>query len=166
MGRWTWVTLRGKEGVLSTIITAYRPQPSGGEASVKAQQLRYIREQGNMYDDPIKLFDDDLIALIEKKRENRHRMIVMGDFNIRLDKENIFTTRLTALGFREVIIDKYMNEGDTAPPTYRYGRYKIDGIWATDEIDILQGGHGNMDSQGGDHCWNWADVTTRSMLGG
>ena len=23
-----------------------------------------------------------------------------------------------------------------------------------------------MDSQGGDHCWNWADVTTRSMLGG
>ena len=39
MGRWTWVTLLGKEGVFSTIITAYQPQPSGGEASVKAQQL-------------------------------------------------------------------------------------------------------------------------------
>ena len=90
----------------------------------------------------------------------------MGDFNIRLDEDNNFTCRMTALGFREVLLDKYLNGGDTAPPTYKYGRHKIDRILATDNIEILQGGHGDIDSPGGDHCWNWADMTTRSMLGG
>ena len=145
----------GKNNVYSTIISAYRPQALGGDTSVKSQQLRYIREKGSLYDDPIQLFDDNLANLITEKQELGQGMILMGGFNVSLD-----------VGFQEVIIEKYLQEGDTAPPTYKNHWYKIDGILATDDINILQGGHEDIDSLGGDHCWNWADITTDSLLGG
>ena len=35
MGRWTWATIRGKQESNTTIISAYRPVPSGNTGSVE-----------------------------------------------------------------------------------------------------------------------------------
>ena len=68
MGRWTWLTLRGKKGVHMTIITAYRPCQSKHEGAVEMQQLRYLREKHIGSDkDPLQRYDEDLKALLKRK---------------------------------------------------------------------------------------------------
>ena len=73
---------------------------------------------------------------------------------------------LQDLGLQEAILEKYVPEGQRAPPTFKYGTKKIDGIWITDDIEVIKGGHEDLLSPGGDNCWVWIDVTCNSLLGG
>ena len=167
MGRWTCITLRGKQNIHTTIISAYRPVKSGAPGSVEAQQLRYLREHDNLYDDPLTAYDTDLLQLIQQKCDLGHKVFLLGDFNIRQDSTNEFTTKLEELGMREVLLEKYLQEGEVAPATFSGGRWKIDGAWATEDIHILQGGHSDaMDTAGGDHPWIWVDIDEECLLGG
>ena len=166
MGRWTWATLRGKNEMMTTIISTYRPVPSGNPGSVETQQLQYMRANDIQNIDPIQKFDTDLKNLIQEKRIKGHKIILMGDFNVPLDEENTFTNMLRDSGLREAIIEKYVEEGTTAPPTFKHGTKKIDGIWITEDIEVIKGGHEDLLSPGGDHCWVWIDVLTDSILGG
>ena len=167
MGRWTWITFRGKHNTHTTIISAYRPVKSGAPGSVEAQQLRYLREHDNLYDDPLTAYDNDMMNLIKQKRDLGHKIFLIGDFNIRQDSVNEFTAQLEDLGLKEVLVEKYLQDKEIAPATFSGGRWKIDGVWATDDLHILQGGHSDItDTAGGDHPWIWADVTEESFLGG
>ena len=65
-----------------------------------------------------------------------------------------------------MIIEKYLPEGQRAPPTFRYITKKIDGVWVTDNIDVFKGVHKDLLSPGGNHCWVWIDVTCDSLLEG
>ena len=140
MGRWTWATLRGKNESHTTIISVYRLVKSGNAGSVETQQLRYMRANNIHNIDPIQKFDQDLKQLIQTKREKGHKIILMGDFNTPLDEDNKFTRMLRDLGLREGIIEKYLKEGQRAPPTFKHGTKKINGIWVTDDVEILKGG--------------------------
>ena len=163
MGRWTWTTLRGKRGIQTTIITAYRPCKSSNVNAVETQQLQYLRNAG-IHTDPLETFDTDLKKLIENKLDNNHKIILMGDFNIPMNKNNSFTTMLKDLGLKEVITEKYTPvQGHS---TYKYGSNIIDGLWTSEDVDMLQGGYGDLFSPSGDHCWLWADFPISSILGG
>ena len=46
LGRWSWITLRGKNNIKTTIITGYRPcDNSYGNNNVLLQQQRYLQAQ-------------------------------------------------------------------------------------------------------------------------
>ena len=70
---------------------------------------------------------------------------------------------LCELGLNEVITTKYHPEPGRS--TYRHGSNIIDGIWTTDDIDIIQGGYEDILSPSGDHPWLWADFSIESILG-
>ena len=83
---------------------------------------------------------------------------------MRQDSINEFTTKLEESGMREVLVEKYLQPGETAPATFLGGQWKIDGAWATEDLQILQGGHSDItDTAGGDHPWIWADITEESF---
>ena len=128
--------------------------------------MQYLREHDNLYDDPLTAYNRDLVNIIRQKWDLGHKIFLIGDFNVRQDTINKFTSKLAALGMREVLLEKYLQDGEIASPTYSGGGWKIDGVWATDDLQILQGGHSNITySAGGDHPWIWADTMVESLLG-
>ena len=110
MGQWTWTTLRGKKGIKMTIISAHRPCKSDNDQSVEMQQLKYLRNK-EITTDPHACFDTDLQNLIESKIKEGHKIVLMGDFNVPMNKTNHFTSMLLDLGLQEVITTKYHPEG-------------------------------------------------------
>ena len=81
MGRWNWITLRGKEDKMTTILSIYRPRE--GQAT-SYRQLARLRQ--DVYGDirevqPHKLWITDLSGLIKEKKEEEHQVLVAGDFN-------------------------------------------------------------------------------------
>ena len=150
MGRWTWTTLRGKQGIQTTIITAYCLCKSANVNSVEMQHLQFLLNEG-IHTDPFKIFDKDLKKIVESKLDKNHKIILMGDFNIPMDKSNSFTTMFQDLGLKEVITEKYRPEQGRS--TYKYSSTIIDGIWTWENINMIQGGYGDLLSPSGDHCW-------------
>ena len=87
----------------------------------------------------------------------------MGDFNVPLNKKNKFTDMLMDLGLQEIIINKYHPEEGRS--TFKHGSMIMDGIWATEDITLVQGGYEDVLSPSDDHCWIWADLSIESILG-
>ena len=162
MGRWTWTTLRGKQGTKTTIISAYRPCKSANDQLVEMQHLQYLR-RNRIGEDPLTCFDRDLRNLITSRIEDGHKIILMGDFNVPMNEENTFTNMLRDIGLNEIITQKYNPEKGRT--TYKYGSSIIDGIWTTDNLDLVQGGYEDILSHSSDHCWVWADFSIESVLG-
>ena len=83
LGRWTWITVRGKSERCTTFVSAYRPV----NTQVTAQnQLNTIRKfHGSMQ--PEELWELDLAELINEKKQIGE-VITMGDFNDDLNNKN------------------------------------------------------------------------------
>ena len=157
LGRWTWITLKGKQNIHTTVITVYRPT----NQQVTAQnQLGTIRKI-NCIKQPEDFWNEDLTTLIQSKK-GLGGVLVMGDFNDNLnDYEGKINTFFQQLGLREVLNEKY-GEG---PPTHSFGSTKIDGIFATAEISIRQGGYGGMQLSPSDHLYPWIDIEAKDIVG-
>jgi exonuclease III len=84
-GRWSYVTVTGKDGKAVTIITAYRPCKNEGDATVWSQQWSLQRARGIEQPDPRKQFFQDLKAFITELRAKKHGLIVMMDANENID---------------------------------------------------------------------------------
>ena len=107
----------------------YRPCKSANHQLIEAQQLQYLRDRGGTTD-PHDQFDLDLKQLIKAKLKEGHEIILMGDFNVPINKTIKFTKMLTFLRLSGVITKKY--QADPHQSTYQYGSTIIDGIWTTD----------------------------------
>ena len=152
MGRWTWLTLRGKKGIKTTIISAYRPCESKHEGAVEMQQLRYLWEKHIGSDkDPLQRYNNDLKALLESKIDDEQQVILMGDFNISMTSKNCFTKILLELGMKEAILDKYTTQNSKPTSTLKDGTVVIYGMRITENVGFVQGGH-DVISPSGDHC--------------
>ena len=69
------------------------------------QQLQYLQNK-EINTDPRVRFDQDLQQLIETKLEDGHKIVLMGDFNILMNKTNRFTSMLSDLGLHGIITNK------------------------------------------------------------
>ena len=69
--------------------------------------------------DPHDKFELDLKSLIESKLQEGHKIILMGDFNVPVNRENRFTVVLTNLGLTETLTKKYQAKPNQL--TYKYG---------------------------------------------
>ena len=157
LGRWVWITVRGKSERCTTLISAYRPVNS----QVTAQnQLNTIRKFNSTIQ-PEQLWEDDLAELIKTKKEIGE-VIVMGDFNDNLNNPNgKVNTFFSSLAMTEALNLRY---GD-GPPTFTFGSTKIDGIYTTEGITISQGGYGGFSNPPSDHLLPWIDVHESEIVG-
>jgi hypothetical protein len=81
LGRWSYVTLRGKGSIKITVITAYNATPSPGDSTYHHQQLRvlsrFYREQNiPTPPNPRRQFMLDLQAWIESLQSEQHQIIL------------------------------------------------------------------------------------------
>ena len=86
LGRWSYITLRGKSSAKLTIVTAYNATPTSGDQTYYHQQLRLLsrlhREQNiGSPPDPRKQFIIDLQAWLEFLQRDGHHLIVAMDAN-------------------------------------------------------------------------------------
>ena len=68
---------------------------------------------------------------------------------------------MRALGLREVLIEKY----GQLPNTHLRGSCPINGIFISDDVNILQGGYTSFEDSPSDHQWLWFDISTQELLG-
>jgi len=92
LGRWSYVTLRGKGSIKITVITAYNATPSPGDSTYHHQQLRvlsrFYREQNiPTPPNPRRQFMLDLQAWIESLQSEQHQIILCLDANETYDPD-------------------------------------------------------------------------------
>ena len=94
LGRWTWLTLRGKTDKRTTVINTYRATNTQKTAMNQLGMLRKVHPTR----EPEDFWDDDLSELIIDKKE-LGEVIVIGDFNCDLnEKEGKVSKFFNALG--------------------------------------------------------------------
>ena len=71
LGRWSWVTLRGKHNIKTTIITGYRPcGNTSTQNTVVLQQQRYLAAK-HMDKHPRQIWLDKMGDLVKEKNQPR-----------------------------------------------------------------------------------------------
>ena len=164
LGRWRWITLRGKQGRKTTIIGTYRTENGWVTSNNQLAAIRNTEDGAKNLLEPTELWFSDLKELIQEKQDNGHSIILCGDFNDDMTDDNARVTKFAKkLNMREVILGRHGKQN--APHTYDYGSKPIDGIFVSDEIDIEQGGYIDALECPGDHCALWVDVRKNALIG-
>ena len=139
LGRWYWVTFKGKKHKKTCIIGTYR---AGMGWMTNDNQLSVIRgseEGAKKLLDPIKVWFDDLKYLVRQKQKEGCQIIIAGDFNDTLKSDKGKVNKLMyELNLEEAIMKKYGK--NKAPNTFSLGKNTIDGIYASMGMTIEQGG--------------------------
>ena len=85
LGRWSNMTVTGKNELHTTIITCYCPAKGTCTGSAYVQHLKYMADHRNELpedmDCPRQLLGHDLKQYIDSLQTCCHQIIVMGDFN-------------------------------------------------------------------------------------
>ena len=85
LGRLSYFSITGKNGLKITIITCYCPCKGSYPGSVYSQRLLYISENESALPEniicPQQLFGYDLRTLLKSLTEQGHQLIVCADFN-------------------------------------------------------------------------------------
>ena len=159
LGRWVWQTVEGHSETKAAIIQVYRPTRNTDDNGSTYMQQRVAADE----EDPLKIFDGDLLALIDGFIADKFQIIVMGDFNIPLEGRSNLERELKARGIADAIGTTY---GYTeAPNTQVRGSKPIDAIFASETLQIVQGGYDRGRPEISDHRMIWADITLDSLLG-
>ena len=89
LGRWSGMTLRGKNGKLLSLITGYRTCrgsiASSPLGSTFHREYTTLKSTMHAVQDPRKIFIDDLTQLLVQLRDQGHEILLMLDANSTLD---------------------------------------------------------------------------------
>jgi Endonuclease/Exonuclease/phosphatase family. len=162
LGRWNYITLKGKKDRYTTIISVYIPtkyqETYMRQTAYSAKRRKILTNEIS----PEELWYCDLRALITEKIGEGHEVLVAGDFNDDLNNTQSHTwTFMEELGLRELLLDKY----GKGPPTHIRGSTTIDGIFATQRIHMTQGLYIPFESSPSDHRWLIVDILESSITG-
>lgn len=160
LAKWCWMCYEGQSQIKTAVIQVYRPVLNReNEGSVYMQQASRVSET-----DVLRKYDDDLLKQIDKFSEDGYRIVLMGDFNLNvLDESEYLIKELIERGIRERITGRHGSFG--APNTFRHGTNTIDGIFASDEIEVIRCGMCSGDPALSDHRLMWIEITKDSMIG-
>jgi len=162
LGRWNYISLRGKNHNYTTIISIYRPRKFQEtyirQTSYSAKRRKTIVEDPS----PMDLWYSDLSILISQKIQDNHNVIIAGDFNDDLNNENCPTQKfMKNLGLKEILLETY----GKGPNTHVRGSTTIDGVFATNGIHMEHGRYLSFESSPSDHRWIVLDITEASLIG-
>ena len=105
MGRWCWTTFRGKNGLKTTVFSAYRAVPSTGALSTYQQQVRYLRQQ-LISGCPREVFITDLKQVLETHLSAGEQLVIGIDANDDV-RDSALSAMLLGLGFIEAILSRH-----------------------------------------------------------
>ena len=159
LGRWVWQTIEGHSQVKTVIIQVYRPTRNDKDYGSTFLQQRAASDEIN----PIKIFDMDMLEMIDGFIEDKFQVILMGDFNTAIDGTSTIVRELKDRGLRDAIQSQY-GYAD-APNTQIRGSKPIDAIFISETLNIIRGGYDRGRPEISDHRFLWADITIDSLLG-
>ena len=168
-GRYAWHALRGSrdEGVL--VITAYRVCQetigSAGPMTAFMQQYTAMVAEGKARPNPRQQIFIDLLALIQEKRAEGYRPIVMMDAN---------GSTLTDKRFRDFqreacLVDPYYDRFNEMPATYNRGIQRLDYILMDAGLAnaVMKIGYlGTHEAVYSDHSMCWVDFDEKLLFRG
>ena len=168
LGRWTWISITGKRGLNTKILTGYRPVRdfSNRPGTVYSQHEKFFYAQGQPRE-PRLAFLHDLGTLLRQWIERGSQIVLGLDLN-----EYIFSSDINhwvgQLGLIPILshLHPQLPEVDTCDKSYR--NRPIDGIWTSPGLDVVQGGmtgFGDFLIRASDHRMLWLDISYDSMLG-
>lgn len=166
LGRWVVMTLQGSNGIRTRIVCGYNPcyNNKPNSRTVYQQHRRHfiLREKDDTC--PRKRFRQDLVAQLEKWREEGDRLIVCMDANENIYKKSIgkTLTKINGLGMREVVGDF---TGQQIGATFFRGSTPIDAVWATPDVEIVGACVMPCGFGIGDHRLFVIDIRTESLVG-
>ena len=155
LGRWSTITITGKNEVNTTLLTCYCPVRSASLGSTFVQQLLYISNNKDILPDvncPRQLFGIDLKNEIESLITKGHNVIVMGDFNSHFDN---LTSWMLDIGLVDLMTTKH----GQCPITHtRSLNSPLDVIYGTANLKISKGGFLPFHKLLSDHRGVWIDI--------
>ncbi len=166
LGRWSWILFGGSDGHMARLITAYNPCKSGrvnSGTSYQQQQRYYIMKKKDLTCPQI-LFRRHLTAAITKWRDAGEQIVLFMDHNKHI-YDGMLGKALSnrdGLNLQEVILKQ---TGAPTGATFFRGSQPIDGLWASDNLDIsnvcvMPFGYGV-----GDHRAFILDILLQSLVG-
>ena len=163
LGRWSILTLTGKNGLKTTFITCYCPVVSGSTGSAYAQHLIYMAENKESVPDnivcPRQLFGYDLRKAITKYTNMGNQMIVCGDFN---SEYSGLSEWFLDEGLQDIIAEK----NGKMPITYQRSKEDpLDCVFGSPSIKITNGGCLSFDKLISDHRGVWFDIPNETLFG-
>lgn len=162
LGQWNWITLKGNNQQKTMIISNCRPHAS--QVNVKRQLAKIRRDiDGDVRElQPQLIWLQGLEKLAEKKLSKGNEVIIAINFNKKLnDEQGKIALMMQRLGLREVLLE--MN--GLGPNTHQRGSDLIDGIFASEGIQIRQRGYSNFEESTRDHQRFWIDIKETVSIG-
>ena len=160
LGRWVWATIEGHSDVKTVVIQAYRPP-----RNTKDYGSTYVQQRAaSGENDPVKIFDQDILELVDGFLEEHFQVILMGDFNMPINGTSRLERELKERGIYDAIQRHYTYQ--KAPNTHARGSEPIDAIFVSDTIPLIRGGYEQGFTEISDHRMLWIDVHMDDILGG
>lgn len=149
LGRWSWRLFRGKHGVKTRIISAYKPvQATSWRAhQVYNQHCVWLQPQGDQTD-PGEAFLRDLSQLLHSCQPKGERIVLFMDVNDDVNQSKT-TEVLASCDLHECICSAHPDS--TPPPTHVIGSWPIDGIFVMPELRSIRCGYLLFNKSPGDH---------------
>ena len=159
LGRWCFTSVKGKNGKIIRMVTAYRPSNKIAKRNTAySQHIRHFN-QISRAGCPQKLFWEDLFGAIDKWQTSGDSIILTVDANQDVRTPSL-QKEMEKRGMSEVFLSAH---GEKLPPTCS-GSLPIDGIFATGDLRIMKCGYlGFGEGVFSDHRALWADIDTASL---
>ena len=159
-GRWSWITLTGKDNRATRFVTAYCPCKSTNTSGAYAQQLLALSLDEHPDDCPRKVFWDDLSSNIDGWLQNGEQLVIMGDWN----SEDTSTRKW--FQDKGLVDPHYKDHGPNLPPTYqRSSNGPIDGMYISPSLIASKSGYLAFGKLPGDHRAIWVELPRLSIFG-
>ena len=162
----SWILFGGSDGHMTRLITAYNPCKSGkvnSGTSYQQQRLYFITKKKDLTC-PRMLFWQHLTAAIATWRDAGERIVLFMDHNKHVYDKMLgkALSNREGLNLQEVILKQ---TGTPTGATFFQGKHPIDGLWASDNLDIgnaciMPFGYGV-----GDHQAFVLDIPLKSLVG-
>jgi hypothetical protein len=167
LGRWTWSLLRGRNGIATRIISAYRPVRSFNDEAltVYSQHELYFR-QLDEWRDPRQAFFEDLDQSVTQWLLAGEQIILGMDLNedTRSPTISFWREKWTMV---EPLAQLY-GTPNIATCRSNLTQTPIDTVWTTAGLVVNSGGmtgFGSLDLGSADHRLLWIDLNKESMFG-
>ncbi len=166
LGRWSWILFGGSDSHMTRLITAFNPCKSrrvNSGTSYQQQQRYYIMKKKDLTC-PWILFRRHLTAAITKWRDAGEQIVLFMDHN-----KHVYNGMLgkalsnrDGLNLQEVILKQ---TGAPTGATFFWGLQPINGLWASDDLDISNACVMPFGYGVGNHRTFILDIPLQSLVG-
>ena len=171
LGRWSYVTLFGRNDTFLTIITGYRccrkqTIATAGMITTYMQQERILRQR-RISSTPQKSFIDDMAKFIETKVKEGHEILLALDANEQWeDPDSEIREMALGLGLFDIAKERH---SDGVPPTYvrKNSTRRIDFLLGSENVLKATMAYGMFMSEEvimGDHRAQYIDININELL--